>query len=267
MAESIISREDFEARFQRYKKDGFELFVDLKANLALANLRAIARMVEQDTTTVRRFFRGDNIEPIKAEIPTRGGLQGVTLYTHKDLAKAAMKFKPDLAMKMLDCGAFVFVAGVCGAGIKSETSATPKYSILDAVSKEPLPWSRLFSDEWIDWAEKTSGYDWNWSVMGQFLHWAVYDYLPSGVVQKVAKYARNENGVRITKYHQHLEPPIRKLVLEHLDSVLSLMHGANGNQELFALLMKNKFGDYRPRKIDDGQLSLFRMQMVFEAVA
>jgi hypothetical protein len=121
-----------------------------------------------------------------------------------------------------------------------------QYTLGQMVTREALPWERLFSSEWIYWAEKTTGHQWQWSCMGRFINSAVYDYLPQDVVTYLrAINPKNESGNRSHKHHQFLQPDVRDIVSKHLEQVLTLMQAANGDMALFEVLMSNKFGRYK----------------------
>ena len=168
----------------------------------------------------------------------------------------------------MDFGTNAFLLGLAGIKITASVDDSPsQYSILTAVRRDPMPWECLFSSDWIFWAQKTTGWEWDWSCMSHFINWTVYDYLPDQVVRELKALCRNRDGNRIRKMHQHLTEQTRSLTSAHLQVVEELMKAADGNERLFELLMKNRFGDYRPQKIlPCGQLPLFEIkrQLVFE---
>jgi hypothetical protein len=60
-----------------FVKDGLELVIDTGSGEAFASIRATARMVEKDASTVQRFIGVAHFDLKSAEINTGGGVQGV----------------------------------------------------------------------------------------------------------------------------------------------------------------------------------------------
>jgi KilA-N domain/P63C domain len=137
------------------------------------------------------------------------------------------------------------------------------YTLDMVVRREPAQWERMFSDEWIAEAEKITKWQWNWSCMGQWINDTCYSYLPTDVVEALRSLnPKNEEGRgRLHKHHQFLQPEIRDIVANHLNEVELLMKAANGNMDLFKLLMVNRYGRFRLTGEDE--LPLFKTQTVF----
>lgn len=137
------------------------------------------------------------------------------------------------------------------------------YTLDAIVRREPMAWERMFQQSWIDAAEKLTGRSWNHSLTGHFINDTVYAYMPEHVMEAIRDLnPRTESGKsRVHKHHQFLQPEIREMLSKHLDKIETLMNAANGNKELFRLLMINNFGRYRAS--DGDQISLFRTETVF----
>jgi hypothetical protein len=137
------------------------------------------------------------------------------------------------------------------------------YTLDMVVRREPAQWERMFSDEWITEAEKITKWQWNWSCMGQWINDTCYSYLPTDVVEALRSLnPKNEEGRgRLHKHHQFLQSEIRDIVSNHLNEVELLMKAANGNMDLFKLLMVNRYGRFKLTGEDE--LPLFRTQTVF----
>ncbi len=106
--------------------DGLEFHIDTATGLAYCSQRAAARMLGVDQGNLNRHLnKGDvNIEMISAEIQTPGGLQGVVLLSAVHVSKLALRYNVELAEKMLECGANIYMLGV--AGYKVQVIEQPK---------------------------------------------------------------------------------------------------------------------------------------------
>lgn len=144
-------------------------------------------------------------------------------------------------------------------------SITPQekniFTIEMAIRRDPATWEILFTRDWIVEAERLTGWKWTWRVMSGFIVSTVYDYLPHDVVNLLRQLnPKDESGNRAFKHHQFLQPDIRKIVVDHLDTVEDLMKAAKGNLSLFEMLMANRFGRYKLIGSDSDQLTLFEVQ-------
>lgn len=267
MAESIIP-EYINMTLERRSQDGVELYVDRKTMLAFASTKGLARICNVTPRAIREYFKGYQITAISAEIPTNKGMQRGYLWSHQHVKKAILHYNLDLAERIMDCGTNVFLLGLAGIKVTAQEDSSPSvFSLLTATRRDPMPWECMFSSSWIFWAQKTTQWDWNHSCMSHFLNWTVYDYFPDVVTAELRTLARNESGVRVRKMHQHLSPEARDLMESHASTVLDLMKSANGNEDLFGLLMKNRFGEYRkPKLIPTTQIPLFEIKqsLIFE---
>ena len=89
--------------------------------------------------------------------------------------------------------------------------------LLEGITREPKKWECHFSPEWIASAESLTGWDWNWSCMGQFINQAVYDVLPPEFRQRLNEVnPRLESGHRANKHHQHVEESIDQKALKKI---------------------------------------------------
>jgi len=253
---------------ERRVQDGVELYVDTKSMLAFASTKGLARICGVTNTAIKKFFMVNQITPIKAEVPTTKGIRAGNLWSHQHVKKAVLKYNSDLAEKIMDCGTNTFLLGLAGVKVTAQVNPEPSlFSVLTATRRDPMPWECLFNSDWIFWAQKTTGWRWNCSVMGKFINWTTYDYLPEEVAAELKSLACDDDGYRVRKMHQHLTKSTREIVEAHLTVVLEMMRAANGNKDLFDLLMKNRFGEYRPqRELPGQQMPLFEIkrQLLFE---
>lgn len=102
---------------------GLEFHIDEEANIAYASIRAVARMVGKDASTISRWIGVASIDVLQAEIQTPGGVQGVALLNAEQVFEAALKWSPELAKKMGACGANVFMLGAAGYEVRSSIPA------------------------------------------------------------------------------------------------------------------------------------------------
>lgn len=143
------------------------------------------------------------------------------------------------------------------------SSAEPKiYRLGEILRRTPANWELMFEPEWISEAEKITGWKWSYRCMGRFINDCVYAYLPDNVVE-VLKGLNPVSpfGRRSYKNHQFLQPEIRKKVVDHLQTVQTLMQVSDGDMEFFETLMIKKFGNFR--RSDDDNMPLFESKRVF----
>jgi phage antirepressor YoqD-like protein len=122
-----------------------EIIIDTETGKSYATARMCARICSKglakaiDHKQITRYgatlFQGGKIEaPFDAQIPTRGGLQGGTLYSEVALSKFIFKYNPDLYELMAQAGVRVFLH--TQAGYKVTSSAVNQ-------SEHKLPQSYL----------------------------------------------------------------------------------------------------------------------------
>ncbi|MGL6349206.1 MAG: P63C domain-containing protein, partial [Aeromonas sp.] len=136
------------------------------------------------------------------------------------------------------------------------------YTLDDILRRKPAVWERMFSQEWVAEAEKLTGWKWNWQCMGQFINDCVYAYLPSEIVETLKELnPRANDGRRVHKHHQFLQPEVRERVACHLQDVFTLMKVSDGDIEFFKVLMIRKYGTFRLSGEDE--MPLFKAETVF----
>jgi hypothetical protein len=118
----------------RFDRDGLELFIDEATGRAYASIRATARMVGKDSSTIQRWVGVAKLELLKAEVQTPGGLQGAALLSSDQVFKAAIKYNPELAEKMGAAGSNVYMCGVAGYKVAVMTNQA-----LERLEKQFLP--------------------------------------------------------------------------------------------------------------------------------
>jgi hypothetical protein len=108
----------------RFEADGLEFIVETSKGLAYASKRATARMLGVDEKTVRNEIeRADYFIVTNAKIQTSGGLQSADLVPAHVVFKLALKFNHDLAEKMGEAGANLYMLNA--AGYKMEVKERP----------------------------------------------------------------------------------------------------------------------------------------------
>jgi hypothetical protein len=94
--------------------DGTEFVVDTTNGLAYASKRATARMIGVDESTVRRDLTCGGLPVVNAPIPTAKGVQGADLISAAVVLRLATKRNPELALKMGEAGANLYMLGLAG---------------------------------------------------------------------------------------------------------------------------------------------------------
>jgi hypothetical protein len=103
------------SNLQVFNNDGIELVIDSETGEAFATQSGYARMSGLSKQAVSKRIQGVNQVDIKtAEIVTDGGLQGVNLIPAKTVFKWLIKDNPELAEKMGEAGATVFIYKLAG---------------------------------------------------------------------------------------------------------------------------------------------------------
>lgn len=143
-------------------------------------------------------------------------------------------------------------------GTVSIASAPKVFSLDMAVRRDPMDWEQMFMASWITEAERLTKWKWTWKVMSSFINSTVYAYLPVDIATLLR--SLRDSHDKTLKLHQFLQPEIRSIVFDHLNTVEDLMRAAKGNMSLFELLMSNYFGRYKLIESDNDQLSLFEVE-------
>ena len=124
------------SRFQT--EDGIELVIDTTTGEAFATVTGYAKLSRKDKSTISRRLKGVASEELKnSEMLTPGGLQGVVLIPAKLVFKWAIKDNPELAEKMGDAGATVFIHQLAGYKVSSTAVEPPKPQTM-------LEWAEAF---------------------------------------------------------------------------------------------------------------------------
>jgi hypothetical protein len=91
--------------------DGSELefFVDKNTGRAYASIRATARMLSRNVSTLTRYIGGRKIRLLEAQIQTSGGLQGVRMFSAEQVFDAALEYFHPLARQMGAYGANAYM--------------------------------------------------------------------------------------------------------------------------------------------------------------
>jgi phage antirepressor YoqD-like protein len=109
--------------FVRFDSEGLELVVDTTTGKAYASKRATARMLEVDEKTVRNC--ADSYTVINAQIQTPAGLRSADLLPAFVVFKLAQKYHPQLADRMGEAGANVYLLGLAGYKVQVEQPDLP----------------------------------------------------------------------------------------------------------------------------------------------
>lgn len=126
-----------------FNNDGIEVIVNTETGEAFASQAGYARMSGINPTTIRkrvqRAKEGGDISELKtAEIPTKQGIQGVTLIPASLCYKWAFKDNPELAYAMGTAGATVYLYGVAGYEVKPVEKPIQKQPALPQNYEEAL---------------------------------------------------------------------------------------------------------------------------------
>jgi hypothetical protein len=108
--------------FEQFKSDdGLELVVNITTGLAYASISATARMLGIDRSNLKRVLKGgSNFTVLDAEVSTAGGIQGCSLLSASVVFSLAIDINPDLAKKMGDAGANLYMLKLAGYTTKIE---------------------------------------------------------------------------------------------------------------------------------------------------
>jgi hypothetical protein len=142
MSESIVPN------YVQPYQDGTEFVVETTQGLAYASKRATARMLGVDEKTVRKEIEGADYCVLKnAQVQTSGGIQGADLISATVVYKLAFKFNPDLAFKMGEAGANLYMLNAAGYKVEvKESDLTPPGTAQDNF----YPWEdrKTFKAKW-----------------------------------------------------------------------------------------------------------------------
>jgi hypothetical protein len=128
----------------RFENDGIEVLIDMATGESFASASGYARMCGKSQSTISKRLKGMNFEQPdelkaiatkrlkgmnfragdKIQVETPGGLQEVTLIPALLAFQWAIKDNPELANKMGECGATVYLHKLAGFEIQS-TALTP----------------------------------------------------------------------------------------------------------------------------------------------
>jgi hypothetical protein len=117
--------------FIQLESDGLEFVVETNLNLAYASKRATARMLNIDESTVRKDLTCGNYTVVTASIPTEKGMQSADLIPAHVVFKLAIKRNPELAEKMGEAGANIYMLKAAGYEIKVVETAQEAHPIAD----------------------------------------------------------------------------------------------------------------------------------------
>lgn len=134
----------------RYERDGIELAIDTETGEAFATQTGYARMSGLSQQAVNKRCQGYNAAELKTtEIQTAGGFQPCNLIPAKLAFKWMIKDNPELAEKMGECGATVFLHQIAGYQIASNATPPkpqPTVRSRDEAMKAAATISKLVSD-------------------------------------------------------------------------------------------------------------------------
>ncbi len=137
MAKNIV-----QTSLARYDNDGLELIVDQSNGAVFASQRALARMCKTSHVAIGRWAKkgGDQINVISAQILTKGGVQGGTLFDEDAIFEAFKEYNPDLLVQCAKAGLRMYLHGLAGYRyeIKLETPKQPEPIRLNECSPDDL---------------------------------------------------------------------------------------------------------------------------------
>lgn len=126
----------------KHENNGLELYVDEATGLAYAHQEAMRRMFGLESkggTLTRRLASISVDDKIPAEILTDAGIRSISLYPARVVAKLAIEFKPELAEKMIEAGANVYMLGLAGYHVQATKSQLERqFKKVDQSRPRPL---------------------------------------------------------------------------------------------------------------------------------
>jgi len=166
-----LSNNSGSALTQFIGQDGSEFVINTTTGAAFISQRAAARVLEINERTVRRNKEEGLFTVQTAEINTVSGLRCAALISAKDFYKLAEKYKPEVAEKMLEAGANVFIYGLAGYKLtlsESEALTPPQFDIPKTLSEALLLASELSSK--LEAAEAKIEADSEATALGEYLN-------------------------------------------------------------------------------------------------
>jgi hypothetical protein len=109
MADDILS-----ANLVPVEGSELEFFVDKNTGRVYASIRATARIVNCNESTIRDCIAARKIDAKLAEIPTAGGTQGAQLLSAEAVFRLAILYDPELAFRMGLVRPNQFFQALCG---------------------------------------------------------------------------------------------------------------------------------------------------------
>ncbi|MEH1790080.1 MAG: hypothetical protein V7L23_32070 [Nostoc sp.] len=98
-----------------YNNDGLEIYIDKGTSEAFASISSYARMSGLSKPAISNRVKGVTLNSLrKAEIQTRGGLQGVNLLTEDIISEWIIKDNPTVATQFLKLGIRKFMHTLAG---------------------------------------------------------------------------------------------------------------------------------------------------------
>ncbi len=139
-----------------YNKDGLELVIDTQTGEAFASIRATARIVDKNKSSIHDYVNG-KLQGVRqmtlknAEVQTPGGIQGVRLLSEEQIVEVVTKYKPELLAKFAKLGVRVFLHQLAGYEVKSTAiEVKPKTAIELAKENIEMAKQQLFLLEEIE---------------------------------------------------------------------------------------------------------------------
>jgi predicted transcriptional regulator len=132
-------------------------------------------------------------------------------------------------------------------GWSQRAADTTRY-LTGVVLIQPKGWERHYSEEWANEAVRLTGWQWEWSCMGQFINEAVYDWMPLEVRAELdIVNPRTATGKRKNKQHQHFADEASPVLKSHIAEALTLMRSSNSIPEFRELMNRRWKGRFQLR--------------------
>lgn len=253
MSKSIV------APFESFKAvdfgDGRAVLIRLEDGRAFVSISELARWCEVDRTTISRVLRKPikELEPLQEEasfsvtkirnpesptpwtvIPVDEAYSVLFYYAFDARGHESRIDAKTLTRQMGKAGATVYAYGLCGYTVKPSEPSIP---IAHLVLRQHSTWERRFSPEWIQNAERVTGYKWSYRIMAKFINAAVYDSFPAEVRSALDDYNPiDQNGNRPRRQHQHLAGDAIEFLDARIAVTLTLLHCSDSQEEFFNLL-------------------------------
>lgn len=231
------------------QKEHHIIYICNATQLPYVNLAQMERMFPSaPKTSLRRVLKGVPKElSKKAKIKTAGGLQEVPLYPAKVVSRLAIKFDIELAEKMLDAGATVYLYGLAGYEVRATRESIEKQAVLDFCAQlEARRWNLEFTPEFYSHLQRLAKLSApRSSRVAQLTKELVYDKLPDGLYGRLASY-------RIEDPHQKLHQFLTEngglpLLRDHMQMLLVLMRSSTDLKDLRQRINASSYGQYQLR--------------------